>query len=107
MPEPNQTGALPSPPEGTTEARRHGGFNGATHLGPERVLGELLVRSPTLMAGYDGEPTATAAVLGVPPDRLEAERMPAELVDGLIASRKPPVLTDDYAPIDRLTGISG
>lgn len=53
------------------------------------------------------EASATAAVLGAPPDRLEAERMPAELVDGLIASRKPPVLTDDYAPIDRLTGISG
>ena len=30
---------------------------------PDRVVGEILVRSPSLMEGYYGEPEATAAAL--------------------------------------------
>jgi spermidine synthase len=39
-----------------------------------------------------------------PPDLLPSGRLSPAAVDALIARRQPPVLTDDYAPIDRLLG---
>ena len=38
------------------------------------------------------------------PDLLPSGRLSARGIDDLIARRRPPLLTDDYAPIDRLLG---
>ncbi len=38
------------------------------------------------------------------PDFLRSGRLSAQAVDTLVARRDPPLLTDDYAPIDRLLG---
>jgi len=49
-------------------------------------------------------PSASSQITGAPPDLLPAGRLSAGAVDALVARRDPPVLTDDYAPIDRLLG---
>ena len=38
------------------------------------------------------------------PDFLQSGRLSDQAVDALVARRNPPLLTDDYAPIDRLLG---
>ncbi|MCI5076413.1 fused MFS/spermidine synthase [Oricola sp.] len=47
-------------------------------------------------------PTAVAALDGPGPDFIRAARLSPRAVDALVARLDPPVLTDDYAPIDRL-----
>jgi predicted membrane-bound spermidine synthase len=49
-------------------------------------------------------PSAFSQITGAPPDLLPAGRLSANAVDALVARRDPPILTDDYAPIDRLLG---
>lgn len=49
-------------------------------------------------------PSAFSQITGAPPDLLPAGRLSPGAVDALVDRRDPPVLTDDYAPIDRLLG---
>ncbi|MEQ8355988.1 MAG: fused MFS/spermidine synthase [Kiloniellaceae bacterium] len=49
-------------------------------------------------------PSAFAQLLSPAPDRLRSGRLSAAAVDALIVRRQPPILTDDYAPIERLLG---
>lgn len=55
-------------------------------------------RTPTPKARFVLPPVADGAA-----SRILA-RMPAERIDGLVARIDPPVLSDDYVPIDRLMG---
>jgi MFS family permease len=48
--------------------------------------------------------TPFAQMTSAAPDLLPSGRLSPEAVDALVARRLPPVLTDDYAPIDRLMG---
>ena len=48
--------------------------------------------------------TRTDIIDGPEPDRHKFGRLPQQAVDTLIARIASPVLTDDYAPIDRLMG---
>lgn len=59
-----------------------------------------------LMAGPAPSPQGRMTLTPTAPDvpgRIIG-RIPAHRVDGLVATLDPPVLTDDYAPIDRLIG---
>lgn len=47
-------------------------------------------------------PTGSNAYTGPAPDFTRAARLSPEATDALVARLDPPVLTDDYAPIDRL-----
>ena len=49
-------------------------------------------------------PTATDSIAINAPDPHLAERLPQTMLDRLLESRRAMVLTDDYAPIDRLMG---
>lgn len=49
-------------------------------------------------------PSIFSQITGAPPDLLPAGRLSASAVGALIARRDPPLLTDGYAPIDRLLG---
>jgi MFS family permease len=48
--------------------------------------------------------SATGQLAGAPPDSLRFGRLSPAAVDALVTRRAPPILTDDYAPIDRLLG---
>lgn len=50
------------------------------------------------------KPGAISEITTPAPDAMLFSRMPEQLVASLIEARQPPVLTDDYAPIDRLMG---
>ncbi|MAS03384.1 MAG: spermidine synthase [Ahrensia sp.] len=47
-------------------------------------------------------PSPVSAVTGPAPDFIRAARLSPGAVDSLVARLDPPILTDDYAPIDRL-----
>jgi spermidine synthase len=47
-------------------------------------------------------PTSTSSLTGPAPDFNRAGRLSQDAVDALVSQRNPPVLTDDFAPIDRL-----
>ena len=49
-------------------------------------------------------PSAFSRLTSDAPDLLTSGRLSARGIDDLIARRRPPLLTDDYAPIDRLLG---
>lgn len=51
-------------------------------------------------------PTPTNLLDGRSPDPVRFAKMPEQVKARLLADRDPPVLTDDYAPIDRLIGQS-
>ena len=49
-------------------------------------------------------PSAFDQLTSPPPDFLRSGRLSGAAVEALLARRQPPILTDDYAPIDRLLG---
>ena len=49
-------------------------------------------------------PSPFSQLVSPAPDLLHSGRLSAAAVEALIARRDPPLLTDDYAPIDRLLG---
>ena len=55
-----------------------------------------------IAAGFS--PTETGTLSGMSPAPITFARIPAQAQAQLIAARNPIVLTDDYAPIDRLIG---
>ncbi len=51
-------------------------------------------------------PSPFSRLVSPAPDLLRSGRLSAAAIDALLARRDPPLLTDDYAPIDRLLGRS-